>query len=168
MQNQQGITMNVEIKVANYLDAKQAIDIGYLIDAYSLDQMGGSESLPESVKSNLANELSKLPHAFSIICYVNSKPAGLANCFENFSTFKCMPLINIHDIVIVNEFRGLGLSQKILLKIEEIAKLKGCCKITLEVLENNKVAQNSYLKFGFSGYELNPDMGKALFWEKNI
>jgi ribosomal protein S18 acetylase RimI-like enzyme len=160
--------MNIEVKLANYLDKDQAIDIGYLLDAYSKDQMGGSQPLSESVRSNLAHELSKLPHAFSIICYVNTKPAGLVNCFEAFSTFKCKPLINIHDVVVVNEFRGLGLSQQMLSKVEEIAKLKGCCKITLEVLEGNKVAQNSYIKFGFAGYELDPIMGKALFWQRNV
>jgi ribosomal protein S18 acetylase RimI-like enzyme len=160
--------MNIEVKVVDYLDKEQSIDIGYLLDAYSKDQMGGSQSLSESVKLNLANELSKLPHAFSIICYVNNKPAGLVNCFEAFSTFKCKPLINIHDVIVVNEFRGLGLSQQMLSKVEEIAKQKGCCKITLEVLEGNKVAQNSYIKFGFAGYELDPVMGKALFWQRNI
>jgi ribosomal protein S18 acetylase RimI-like enzyme len=112
--------------------------------------------------------LSKLSYAFSIICCVNNKPAGLVNCFEAFSTFKCKPLINIHDVVVVNEFRGLGLSQPMLSKVEEIAKLKGCCKITLEVLEGNKVAQKSYIKFGFAGYELDPIMGKALFWQRNV
>jgi ribosomal protein S18 acetylase RimI-like enzyme len=160
--------MNIEVKIADYLDKEQSIDIGYLLDAYSKDQMGGSQPLSESVRSNLANELSKLPHAFSIICYVNNKPAGLVNCFEAFSTFKCKPLINIHDVVVVNEFRGLDLSQQMLSKVEEIAKLKGCCKITLEVLEGNKVAQNSYIKFGFAGYELDPIMGKALFWQRNV
>jgi ribosomal protein S18 acetylase RimI-like enzyme len=160
--------MNIEVKIADYLDKEQSIDIGYLLDAYSKDQMGGSQPLPESVRSNLANELSKLPHAFSIICCVNNKPAGLVNCFEAFSTFKCKPLINIHDVVVVNEFRGLDLSQQMLSKVEEIAKLKGCCKITLEVLEGNKVAQNSYIKFGFAGYELDPIMGKALFWQRNV
>ena len=124
--------MNIEVKIADYLDKEQAKDIGYLLDAYSQDQMGGSQSLSESVRSNLAYELSKLPHAFSVICYVNKKPAGLVNCFEAFSTFKCKPLINIHDVVVVNEFRGLGLSQKMLSKVEEVAKSKGCCKITLE------------------------------------
>lgn len=160
--------MNIEIKIADYLDKEQSTDIGYLLDAYSKDQMGGSQPLPGSVKSDLANELSKLPHAFSIICYVDNKPAGLVNCFEAFSTFKCKPLINIHDVVVVSEFRGLGLSQKMLSKVETIAKSKGCCKITLEVLEGNKVAQNSYIKFGFAGYELDPVMGKALFWQKDV
>jgi len=31
------------------------------------------------------------------------------------------------------EFRGQGLSQMMLAKVEEIAKAKGCCKITFEV-----------------------------------
>ena len=160
--------MNIEVKIADYLNEQQAMDIGYLLDVYSQDQMGGSQPLSESVKSSLANELSKLPHAFSIICYVDTKPAGLVNCFEAFSTFKCKPLINIHDVVVVDEFRGLGLSQKMLSKVEEIAKSKGCCKITLEVLEGNNVAKRSYIKFGFAGYELDPVMGKALFWQKNV
>jgi hypothetical protein len=43
-------------------------------------------------------------------------------------------------VVVVNPFRGLGLSQKMLLKVEEIARQRGCCKITLEVLEGNAVA----------------------------
>ena len=160
--------MNIEIKIADYLDKEQAADIGCLLDAYSKDQMGGSRPLSGSVKSNLANELAKLPHAFSVICYVDNKAAGLVNCFEAFSTFKCKPLINIHDVIVINEFRGLGLSQRMLSKVEEIAKSKGCCKITLEVLEGNKAAQNSYMKFGFAGYELDPIMGKALFWQKNV
>lgn len=160
--------MNIEIKIADYLDKKQASDIGYLLDAYAQDQMGGSEALAESVTSNLANELSKLPHAFSIICYIDDKPAGLVNCFEAFSTFKCQPLINIHDVIVIKAFRGLGVSQRMLSKVEEVARSKGCCKITLEVLEGNDVAKNAYLKFGFSGYELDPVMGNALFWQKNL
>jgi len=160
--------MDIKIKIADYSDIEQAKDIGFLLDTYSRDQMGGSQPLSESVKENLANELSKLPHAFSVIGYVNNQPAGLVNCFEAFSTFKCKPLINVHDVVVVPAFRKLSLSQLMLSKVEEVAKSKGCCKITLEVLEGNKVAQNSYIKFGFSGYELDPIMGKALFWQKNV
>jgi len=37
-----------------------------------------------------------------------------------------------------------GISQMMLEKVEEIAKEKGCCKITLEVLSNNEVAKSSY------------------------
>lgn len=158
--------MKVEVVIADYLNNKHAQDIAYLLNAYAEDLMGGGSPLPENVRNNLAKELSKLPHAFSVICYVNEQLAGLINCFEAFSTFKCQPLINIHDIVVMSEFRGLGVSQSMLAKVEEQAQEKGCCKITLEVLEGNKVARNAYIKFGFDGYELDPELGKALFWQK--
>ena len=53
-------------------------------------------------------------------------------------------------------------------KVEQIAIERGCCKLTLEVLEGNQAAQNSYQKFGFSAYELDPEMGRALFWDKKL
>ncbi|WP_339721363.1 GNAT family N-acetyltransferase [uncultured Paraglaciecola sp.] len=160
--------MKIDVFILNYQDTQHAQDMLFLLENYALDPMGGANALIQTVKENLAIELSKLPHAFSVICYVDGQPAGLANCFEAFSTFKCQPLINIHDLVVLSEFRGLGVSQKILQHIEHIAEQKGCCKVTLEVLEGNHIAKNAYLKFGFSGYELDPQMGKALFWEKPL
>lgn len=160
--------MKIDIQVVDYSNTKHAKDIGELLDTYAQDPMGGNASLHEDIKQNLAKELAKLPHAFSVITYVDNKAVGLINCFEAFSTFKCKPLINIHDIIVVKEFRGLGLCPKMLELVEEIAQQKGCCKITLEVLEGNEVARNAYLKFGFNGYELDPKMGKAMFWQKAI
>ena len=160
--------MKINIFIADYNNAKHAQDIGYLLNDYAQDPMGGGAALPKFIQENLAIELAKLPHAFSVICYVDDAPAGLINCFEAFSTFKCQPLINIHDIIVSEKFRGLALSQKMLAKVEEEAKSKGCCKITLEVLEGNEIARNAYLKFGFDGYQLDPQMGNAMFWQKQI
>ena len=160
--------MSAVLERANYLDSRHAADIGYLMNCYASDPMGGGNPLAKEITSKLASELSKIPHAFSVICYVSEKPAGLINCFETFSTFKCRPIINVHDIVVVKEFRGLGISHLLLQKIEEIAKERSCCKITLEVLEGNIPAKNSYIKFGFKDYELDPSFGRAMFWEKEI
>ena len=160
--------MNIEVIKADYFNQKHAQEIPMLLNAYALDPMGGGKKLDDSVKINLVKELSKIPHAFSIIAYVNGEPAGLTNCFEAFSTFLCKPLINIHDIIVLDEYRGYGLSQKMLAKVEEIARTKKCCKITLEVLSNNKAAQSAYRKFGFSAYELDLDKGNALFWQKSL
>ena len=55
-----------------------------------------------------------------------------------------------------------------LAKVEEIAKEKGCCKITLEVLNKNEPAKSSYKKFGFSAYELDESAGSAMFWQKEL
>jgi ribosomal protein S18 acetylase RimI-like enzyme len=85
-----------------------------------------------------------------------------------FSTFKARPLINIHDIVVIEDYRGLQLSQLMLKKVEEVARVRNCCKLTLEVLQGNEVAQNAYDKFGFGGYELDPEMGGTMFWQKSL
>ncbi len=160
--------MEIKVTKVNYNDNKQASELVYLLNAYASDPMGGGKPLEKYVTENLVNELSKLPHAFSVISYVNNQPAGLINCFEAFSTFSCKPLVNIHDVMVLKEFRGNDLSQKMLERVEEIALAKGCCKLTLEVLSENKVARSSYEKYGFSGYELDPKKGSAQFWQKLI
>lgn len=158
--------MKIEIIQADYSNEQHAKAIAYLLNQYAIDPMGGGKAFDKETVNNVAFELSKLPHAFSILCYVDGAPAGLINCFEAFSTFKCKPLINIHDVIVVKDYRCLGLSQNMLAEVERIAKNKGCCKITLEVLEGNAIAKSSYQKFGFSNYQLDPSMGSALFWQK--
>ncbi len=153
---------------ADYQDQGHARDIGVLINAYAQDPMGGGRALDTAVTKGLAHALSKVPGAFTILCYVGEKPAGLINCFDGFSTFSCEPLINVHDIFVAGEYRGLGLCQRMLSKVEQIARERGCCKLTMEVLEGNRSAQQAYRKFGFDGYQLDPEMGKALFWQKSL
>ena len=160
--------MHIEVIKADYLNGQHAKEIVLLLDAYASDPMGGGKPLAGEVKENVVRELSRLPHAFSLIAYVDGKAVGLVNCFEAFSTFSCKPLINVHDVIVLNEYRGNGISQLMLAKVEEIARLRGCCKITLEVLSNNKAAKTAYRKFGFTDYELDPQAGRALFWHKQI
>ena len=160
--------MNKKVLVADYYNPQHAKDIIYLLDIYSRDVMGGGKPLAEEVKSRLIDELTNIPGAFSVLSYINSKPVGLVNCFQGFSTFKSTPLINIHDVIVIDEFRGQGITQLMFDKVEFIAKQRHCCKITLEVLEGNMPAQRAYEKSGFTGYELDPRMGKAMFWQKEI
>ncbi|MBK5072770.1 GNAT family N-acetyltransferase [Budviciaceae bacterium CWB-B4] len=160
--------MSIEIVIADYQNPAQGNDLLMLLDGYAQDPMGGGEALPPAVKASLLAELTRLPHAFTVLAYVDNKPAGLINCFLGFSTFAAKPLVNIHDVVVSASFRGLGLSQKMMAKVEQVAREKGCCKMTLEVLEGNEIAKGSYRKFGFSGYELDPQMGKAVFWQKKL
>lgn len=158
----------IRIIVADYQNPHHARQILELLEIYARDKMGGGEPLSEYVKEHIVQALAKLSYAISILCFVNDRPAGLLNGFESFSTFKCKPLINIHDVIVAPEFRSMGISQALLAKIEDIARAKGCCKLTLEVLEGNEPAQHAYRKFGFSGYQLDPQMGHALFWQKNL
>lgn len=158
--------MTLQVFHADYHDSQHAAFIVSLLDSYARDPMGGGEPLSEYVKQNLVESLSKIPHAFSVIATVDGKPAGLINCFEGFSTFKCKPLVNIHDVTVVPEYRGMKISQKMLEQVEVIARSRDCCKLTLEVLSNNQSAMSAYRNFGFSDYELAPEAGTALFWQK--
>ncbi len=139
-----------------------------LMDEYARDPMGGGQGLSDFVKSQLPGELAQRSTAHVILAFVQDQPAGLVVCIEGFSTFACKPLLNIHDVIVSSAYRGQGLSKRMLKKAEEIAIALGCCKLTLEVLEGNTVAQAAYRSFGFTGYELDPKMGKALFWEKKL
>lgn len=159
---------DVLVLQASYSNPLHAEAIGLILDDYARHPMGGGTALPADVLQQLPGELAKRAHAFSVLAFVGGEPAGLVNCFEGFSTFACRPLVNVHDVAVIERFRGLGLSQKMLLKVEEIARQRGCCKITLEVLEGNAIAQASYRKFGFDDARLDHEHGRMLFWNKYL
>jgi len=70
--------------------------------------------------------------------------------------------------VVSEAYRGQGLSRLLFAEVEKIARQKGCCKLTLEVVEKNHIAQQAYRNFGFAGYELNANHGQTLFWDKAL
>ena len=50
--------------------------------------------------------------------------------------------------------------------VDEIARERGACKLTLEVLQGNLGAVKLYERVGFAGYQLDPAMGQARFFQK--
>ena len=157
-----------EIIEADLAAPEHAKALVQLMSEYAQDPMGGGADLPAYVKANLAEALRKRPSVHVVLALVDKQPAGLAVCIEGFSTFACKPLLNIHDIIVSQAYRGQGLSRLLLQKAEAIAVALGCCKVTLEVLEGNRIAQAAYRREGFAGYELDPDMGKAMFCQKKL
>jgi len=160
--------MTLEITEVDYHDTTQAQQLVELLNHYALDPMGGGQPLTDYCQEHLADKLSVIPGAFSLIAYADGQPAGFSNCFQSFSTFACQPLINIHDIAVLSSHRGKGVAQKLLQKIDEIAVQRKCCKVTLEVLEGNVAAKTAYLKHGFTPYQMNPAVGLAQFWQKSV
>lgn len=157
---------NIVLLIADYNNPQHAQHIVDLLCEYAEHPMGGGQPLPQYSRDNVVQALANIPNAYSVLCYVDDQPAGLVNCIQGFSTFKCKPLINIHDLMVSANFRRMGLTKKMLAKAEDVARERGCCKVTLEVLEGNPIAQQAYRSYGFESYELDPKMGKAMFWEK--
>lgn len=160
--------MDITIVKADYHNSSHARAIEDLLSEFALEPSGGGVPLNPETHSRLVEELSKIPHAFSVLAFVNEQPVGLLNCFIGFCTFAVKPLVNIHDCVVSSNFRRHGICTKLLAFCEDIAKERGCCRITLEVLLKNKKAQGAYLKHGFEPYVLTPSMGPAQFWSKTI
>lgn len=158
----------IKIIRANLTNPTHSNALVTLLNAYALDPMGGGEELSDFTKENLASEIQKRTDTTVILAFDDDKPAGLINCIEGFSTFMSKPLMNIHDVYVSAEYRGKGVAMQLLQAAEDLALEKHCCKVTLEVLEGNEPAKSAYLQFGFDGYELDPEFGKAIFWQKKL
>ena len=139
-----------------------------LLDEYAQGPMGGNEPLSDFTRANLIAKLAERPTAGALIALHDGIPAGLAIYFEGFSTFACQPLLNLHDFMVAQRFRGQGIAQQLLAALDQTALARGCCKITLEVLEGNEPAKALYRKTGYKGYELASETGQAMFWQKKL
>lgn len=139
-----------------------------LLNHYARDPMGGGKPLGDEVREHLTERLAARSDCVSLLAFVDGQAVGLLNAFEGFSTFAAQPLLNIHDIVVQAGWRGRGLSRALLAAAEELARLRGCCKLTLEVLSGNALARKAYAACGFAAYELDPQAGQAIFLEKKL
>lgn len=155
----------VEVIDADLSLPEHADAIVQLLNDYALDPMGGGAGLSALARVKLVPELRRRHWMRGLLAFVDGEAAGLAICIEGFSTFACKPLLNIHDLAVARKFRGQGIAKQLLARIEATARGMGCCKITLEVLEGNTIAQSAYQACGYAPYELDPKMGRAMFWQ---
>jgi ribosomal protein S18 acetylase RimI-like enzyme len=151
---------------ANPVHARALVD---LLDSYARDPMGGGHPLSDFAQAHIVQSLAARPQAFSVLAFADAsqmEPLGLVNCFEGFSTFACKPLVNVHDVVVLAQVRGQGIAAAMLRMVESLARARGACKLTLEVLSGNRPAMATYASLGFANYQLDPAAGQAQFLQK--
>ena len=156
----------IDIIRAHYDDPAHAAALVDLLDAYARDPAGGGEPLSDFARTHLVDELAARPFIFSVLAFDGSVAVGLINAIEGFSTFACKPLVNVHDVVVLPGHRGRGIAGQLFAEVEAIARERGACKLTLEVLDGNASARNLYRRLGFAAYRLDPAMGHAQFLQK--
>jgi ribosomal protein S18 acetylase RimI-like enzyme len=139
-----------------------------LTDAYSRDPFGDGKPLDPVVRERLIPGLRSHPSTLIMLAFDGERPVGMATCFVGFSTFSAKPLVNIHDLVVVEDSRGRGVGRSLLDSVERKARELGCCKITLEVLDKNARAIGAYRSFGFAQYSLQEGAGVAIFMAKPL
>ena len=156
----------IEVVRVRYDDPTHAAALVELMDTYARDPAGGGEPLSDFARSHLVGALASRPFIFSVLAFDDDTPVGLVNAIEGFSTFACRPLVNVHDVVVAPSHRGRGIAARIFERVEVLARERGACKLTLEVLQGNASARKLYQRLGFADYQLDPAMGHAQFLHK--
>jgi len=158
----------ITVRRADYQSACDGAALVMLLDAYASDPAGGGHPLSDFARQQLVRELAARPQAYSVLAFDGDAPVGLVNCIEGFSTFACKPLVNVHDVAVLASHRGRGIAEAMLAEAERIATERGAVKMTLEVLSGNAPAVRLYKRIGYAGYQLDPAMGSAQFFQKWI
>ena len=140
---------DIEVTEANYGDPIHTQGIVDVLDSYASEPVGGSKPLGTEVRSRLVQALRDHPTSLVLLAFANGRPVGVAVCFLGLSTFHARPLLNIHDLAVVPASRGQGVGRALLAAVERLAIQRGCCKLTLEVQEDNVQATGLYRSFGF-------------------
>jgi len=142
------VKKDITITEADLDNEKHARDLVKIVDLFARDPMGQDEPLEEEVRVDLVRELKKVPTSINFLAYLDDEVVGIVNCFVSFSTFTARKVLKIHDVAVHPEARGMGIGTKMLEAVQDKASELNCCKITLEVREDNP-AKYLYEKFGF-------------------
>ena len=139
-----------------------------LTNAYARDPMGNGKPLSEAVRRDLIPGLRQHPTTVIFLAYQGNNAIGIANCFIGFSTFAARPLINISDLAVLPDYREQHIGRRLLEAVERKAREIGCCKLTIEVQENNHRARHVYDTVGFSQSVYVEEAGGAIFLSKPL
>jgi ribosomal protein S18 acetylase RimI-like enzyme len=141
--------MPIQVRSADLADAHDAAAVLALLDAYASDPRGGGQPLPDQVRARLLPGLQAHPTSRVWLAFDDVRPVGVCVGFLGFSTFMGLPLLNIHDLAVLPDQRGKGVGHALLGAAQAAAQAAGCCKLTLEVQEDNTPARRLYQRFGF-------------------
>lgn len=148
--------------IADFSNPAHSQAIVELIDMYSQDEFGSSSELAADVRQRLIPGL-VAAHAVCVLAKAAEEYVGVALCLPGFSSFRAQPLLNIHDIAVKPDHRGQGVGRALLVAVEEEARRRGCCKITLEVRADNVLAQEVYRRAGYQS--MSPE---TFFWSRPL
>ncbi|QEG02587.1 putative acetyltransferase [Stieleria maiorica] len=162
--------LDIKIILADLSNEGHQIAILAMMDAYSADPMGDARPLSDYARQNLIRGLREHPTSLVFLAFQADQPCGIATCFRGFSTFAAKPLINISDFYVVPSHRKRGIGRRLLRAIDDHAVASGCCKLTLEVQQNNARAREIYGQFGFTQavYAADAGGGGSLYMVKPI
>jgi ribosomal protein S18 acetylase RimI-like enzyme len=160
--------MEISYVRADLDEPRHRIAVRELIAAYARDPQGSGRELPDQVLERLLPGLHAHPTSLVFLAFDGDRPAGVAVCFVGFSTFSARPLINVHDLAVLPEYRRCGVGRGLLGEVERHARELECVKITLEVRAENHVALALYRSFGFGDADIGAGSLRTWFLERRL
>jgi GNAT superfamily N-acetyltransferase len=167
--------IRVHVRGADLSDPADGAALLMLLDAYARDPMGDGRPLGREARHCLIPALRRVSGALVLLAFAHDgdggpdwQPAGAAVCFSGFSTFRARCLLNVHDLTVLPEWRRCGIAGRLLAAVEADARMRGCCKVTLEVRADNAVARRLYQRLGYGAGGSGDDPVQYLFMEKRL
>lgn len=141
--------MQLTIRDADLADAAQGEALVRILDAYAREPGGQGQPLSAAAREGLVAGLREQAVGFALLAWHGEQALGAAVCQWGYSTFAARPSLNLHDLAVLPEHRGRGIGTQLLRAVEQRARERGCCKLTLEVHESNQGARRLYEREGF-------------------
>ena len=152
---------------ADLNDAVHRAAVVEMVDGYSRMAIGAGKPLSGEVRARLADGL-RDAGAIVLLAEEGGRFIGIAACLRSYSTFAGKPVVNVHDLAVMNDAQGRGVGGALLAAVEQRAAEMGCGKVTLEVRSDNSAARRLYGKRGYRGADLAADPAATLFCEKAL
>lgn len=143
------MTQDVRVRRALLNLPEDAAAYRQLLNHYASDPLGQATPLDHALLDKVMKDLGEHPCCYPFLAFLDDQPAGFATCFRGYSTFKGAPLLNIHDIAVLRAHRRQGIGRAMIEAIAEEAAKLGCCRLTLEVRDDNDAAKALYRTCGF-------------------
>ena len=136
--------MNLQIRKAASKDIPAIMEL--------MTEFAGFENLthslevtPESLNDAMFGEKAFVE---GLIVFDGETPVAYALFFPYFSSFRGQRSVYLEDIYITENYRKIGLGEKMLRAIASIGKMSGAVRMDFQVLDWNTPAINFYKKHG--------------------
>lgn len=140
---------DIQVREADLGAGGDAESLIAVLDSYASDPRGGGTPLSADVRARLLPMLREHPTTLVLLAFAGAQAVGLLVGFWGVSSFVARPLLNVHDLAVLPGQRGRGVGRALLTAAEARARARGCCKLTLEVQDDNTPARQLYDRFGF-------------------
>ena len=145
------MTLPHRIREADLDDAGDARAVVEVLDPYRIgSRPGGGVPLTADVRLAPGSDVACAPDGPGAAGVSGDEAVGLSIGFWGISSFRASPLSeHPRPCRESRAWRGKGVGRALLAGAEERARERGCCKLTLEVQDDNTPARILYERFGF-------------------